>query len=151
MSRQHVLQVGTAVLVFLFLVGCEGSAPTAVSEAPVATSVPEQAAATLTPEPPPSTPEPPTDTPTPESPTTTPTPELPTPTPTPVPPTETPTSSFANPQSGATFTGELESSEGVGSGTINFKVSDDGNSIVQVEVKLTGVAKSAQSLAQPLA
>ena len=47
MSRQQVLQVIIAViLVISFLVGCGGSAPTAVSEAPAATSEPEQAAAT---------------------------------------------------------------------------------------------------------
>jgi hypothetical protein len=52
MSHKQVLQVGIAVvLVMLFLVGCGGSAPTAVSEAPAATSAPEQVA-TPTPAPP---------------------------------------------------------------------------------------------------
>jgi hypothetical protein len=71
MSHKQVLQLVIAViLVISFLVGCGGSTPTPVSEAPAATSAPEQAA-TLTPEPP------------------TPTPELPTATP--IPPTATPT------------------------------------------------------------
>lgn len=67
MSREQVLQVGTTVvLALLFLVGCAGSAPAVVSEAPAAKSAPEQAT---------STPEPPAATPTPEPATTTPTPE----------------------------------------------------------------------------
>jgi len=70
MSHKQVLQsVIAVILVLSFLVGCGGSAPTAVSEAPAATSEPEQAAATPTPEPPTSTPEPPTATPVPPTPT----------------------------------------------------------------------------------
>lgn len=90
MSRQQVLPVVIAViLVILFLVGCGGSTPTAVSEAPAATSTPEQAAATPTPKLPTPTPEPPTATSAPEQPTATPTPVPPTATPTPEPPTPT--------------------------------------------------------------
>lgn len=49
MSRQQVVQVGiTVVLVIFFLVGCGGSAPTIVSEAPAATPTPEPATATPT-------------------------------------------------------------------------------------------------------
>jgi WD40 repeat protein len=78
MSHKQALQVGVAVvLVMLFLVGCGGSAPATVVEAPAATSAPEQPTATSTPEPPTATPIPPT-------PTSTPTPEPPTATPTPV-------------------------------------------------------------------
>jgi hypothetical protein len=135
MSRQQVLQVGiTAALVILFLVGCGGSAPTAVSEAPAATSAPEQAAATPTSEPPPATPTPEPPTPTPEPPTDTPTPEPPTATPTPEPPTATPTPAIINPQPGITLTGNLKDSEGKDSGTINFIVSEDGKSITLVDV-----------------
>lgn len=141
MSRQQTLLLGIVViLVMLFLVGCGGPAVTPVSEAPTATSVPEQAA-TSTPESPEDTPtpqEPPPDTPTPEPPTATLTPKPPTTTPTPVPPTETPTPAVVNPQAGATFSGDLESSEATSSGTINFKLSDDGNSITEGEIKLTG-------------
>jgi hypothetical protein len=71
MSYKQVLQSVIAVsLVLLFLVGCGGSAPTAVSEAPAATPTPEPP--TATPVPPTATPVPPT--PTPEPPTATPTP-----------------------------------------------------------------------------
>lgn len=132
MSRQRVLQVGIAVLVLLFLVGCGGSAPTAVSEVPAATSEPEQAVVTSTLVPPTSTPEPAT--PTPEPPTDTPTPEPPTATPTPEPPTATPTPAIINPQPGITLTGNLKDSEGKDSGTINFIVSEDGKSITLVDV-----------------
>lgn len=133
-----------------FLVGCGGSAPTTVSEAPAATSVPEQAAATPTPEPPPATPtsepptptpEPPTDTPTPELPTATHTPEPPTATLTPVPPTETPTLAIVKPQSGSTFIGAMEvskagSSGTASSGTVKLVISDDGSSITTAEITL---------------
>lgn len=68
MSRQRVPLFFVLMVVTFFLVGCGGSAPTAVVEAPAATSAPEQAA-TSTPEPLPDTP-----TPTPEPPTATPAP-----------------------------------------------------------------------------
>jgi len=59
MSHKQVLQsVIAVILVMSFLVGCGGSAPTAVSEAPVATSTPEQATPTPTPERPTPTPVP---------------------------------------------------------------------------------------------
>lgn len=135
MSRQQVLLLEiTAILVMSFLVGCGGSAPTPVSEAPAATSVPEQAAATPTPEPPPATPTPEPPTPTPEPPTDTPTPEPPTATPTPEPPTATSPPAIINPQPGITLTGNLKNSEGQDSGTINFMVSEDGKSITLVDV-----------------
>jgi hypothetical protein len=119
MGRQQVLKVGIAViLVMLFLVGCGGSAPTAVSEAPAATSEPEQAAAT----------------PVQEQVAATPTPELPPDTPTPEPPTATPPPAIINPEPGITLTGNLKNSEGKDSGTINFVVSEDGKSITLVDV-----------------
>jgi hypothetical protein len=105
-----MLFLGIAVtMVMLFVVGCGSGASTPVSEAPAAASTPESAAATSPPEPPAATP-------------------------TPVPPTETPTPSFANPQPGATFTGDIKSSETKDKGTINLIVSEDGTSITQVDV-----------------
>jgi hypothetical protein len=72
MSRKLLQLVIGSTSVILLLVGCRGSAPSAVSEAPMATSAPEQPIAT----------------PTPVLPTPT---ELPTATPTSEPPTATPT------------------------------------------------------------
>lgn len=109
-----------------FLVGCGGSAPTAVSEAPAATSAPEQAATTPTPEPPAATPTPEPPTATPIPPTATPVP----PTPTPIPPTDTPTPMVVQPQPGAVLIGEAEDSEDAKGTVVYFKVSGDGASIV---------------------
>ncbi len=126
MSRQQILLLGIAVsLLVFFLGGCGGSPPAAVSEASQATSAPEQAAAT--PEPPTATSVPPTATPEP-------------PTPTPEPPTATPTPAVVNPQPSAAFSGDLKSDETTSSGVINFKVSNDGNSISEGEIKLTGAS-----------
>jgi len=73
--RPQMLSLFAVVLVSLFLVGCGGSAPTVVSEAPAEASTPEPAI-TSTSEPPTPTPAPPTATPI-------------LPTPTPIPPTPT--------------------------------------------------------------
>ena len=122
MSHKQVLQVGIAVvLVMLFLVGCGGSAPTAVSEAPAVTSAPEQAAATPTSEPPTSTP-------------------------TPEPPTGTPTPTVFQPQSDAVLTGVIEVSEDVGGAIIIIlKTSKDGTSITTAGMMLMGPSKCGEN------
>lgn len=120
------------------MVGCEGSAPTAISEAPAATSAPEQAAATATPEPPPDTPTSVPPTPTSEPPTDTPTPEPPTATPTPEPPTVTPTPAAVDPQPGTTLTGDVEESQNVSGAIVSLEISEDGASITTVTIGLLG-------------
>lgn len=137
MSRQPMLLLGIAVILAMsFLVGCGGSTPTPVSEAPPATSAPEQAAATPTAEPATSTPELPTETAVP--PTATPVP----PTPTPELPTATPTPAIVNPQPDTTFIGAMEvsqpGSEGTAEdGSLEFSITEDGKAIASMSITLT--------------
>lgn len=99
-----------------FLVGCGGSTPTAVSEAPAATSAPEQAAATPTPEPLAATP-------------------------TPEPPTETPIPAAVDPQPGAILKGVIEASENASGIIMSLELSEDGTSITTLTFILTSASK----------